>query len=268
MLAVVVALLAAFPIWWSFSTSLRPPLDSIVVGGLGVPWLDFTPTLATWREELALPGAPRALRNSAVVAVGSTVLALLLGVPAAYAIARFRFRWLANRTLTLAFVAQRLLPPIAVVIPIYLMMRWAGLLDTVAALILVNTTGSLPLVVVLLRQGFLDTPVSIEEAALVDGAGHLAVFWRIALPLAAPSIAAAGLIVLALSWNEFLFAVALFGDQARTMPIHIAQSIDTRGVEFWTLGVRGMMAMLPPVLLALLAQRWIVRGLTMGSVTS
>lgn len=111
-----------------------------------------------------------------MVRLGSTVLARLLGVPAAYAIGRFRFRWLASRTVTLAFVSQRLLPPIAVVIPVYLMMRWAGLLDTVAALIIVNTTGALPLVIVLLRQGFVDTPASIEAAALVDGAGHLTVF--------------------------------------------------------------------------------------------
>jgi multiple sugar transport system permease protein len=145
-------------------------------------------------------------------------------------------------------------------------MRTFGLLDTHLALILINATFVLPFVVVILRQTFLDLPIELEEAALVDGAGHWGAFWRIALPLAAPSMAATGLIIFAFTWNEFLFAVTIGSDRAITVPVHIAGAIDTRGVQFWFMGVRAMTVMIPPVLIAIIAQRYIVRGLTLGAV--
>jgi multiple sugar transport system permease protein len=116
------------------------------------------------------------------------------------------------------------------------------------------------------RQTFQDLPIDLEEAALVDGASHFGAFLRVAVPLAAPAIAAAGLIMFAFAWNEYLFAVILTVKQAATMPVHIAGGVDTRGVQFWFVAVRALIAMIPPVLLALLAQRYIVRGLTLGAV--
>ncbi|NKB16393.1 MAG: carbohydrate ABC transporter permease, partial [Sphingomonadales bacterium] len=109
-------------------------------------------------------------------------------------------------------------------------------LDTHLALILLNATFVLPFVVVIVRQTFLDLPVELEESAMVDGCGHLAAFWRIALPLAAPSIAATGLIIFAFSWNEFAFALAISAQNAVTVPVRMSWAIDTRGVHFWTLG--------------------------------
>src|SRR5262249_23745202 len=106
----------------------------------------------------------------------------------------------------------------------------------------------------------------IEESALVDGATYWGAFWRIALPLAAPSIAATGLIIFAFSWNELAFAVTIAAQDAVTVPVRMLNAIDTRGVQFWVLGTRAMIAMLPPLLLALIAQRYIVRGMTLGSV--
>jgi multiple sugar transport system permease protein len=133
-------------------------------------------------------------------------------------------------------------------------------------LILLDATFVLPFVVVIVRQTFLDLPIEVEEAAMVDGAGHWGAFWRIALPLAAPAIAATGLIVFAFSWNEFAFALAISEQHAVTVPVRMAWAIDTRGVHFWTLGARSTIAMLPPLCVALLAQRYIVRGITLGSV--
>ena len=266
MLAVVAAAAFFFPIFWSLSTSLRSPLDTFTVTGLGLPWLDFSPTLRNWTDELALPDAVRALQNSALVSASATFLALLLGTPAAYALARFRFRRVRNRSLALWFFTQRLLPPVATIVPFYLVMRALGLLDTLTGLVLLDATALLPFILVVLRQTFLDLPVEIEEAALVDGAGHLRTFWRIALPLAAPAVAATGLIVFAGAWNDFLFALTLYSQHALTMPIRVAESVDTRGVLFWVLGTRAMIATLPPLLVALVAQRYIVRGLTLGSL--
>jgi multiple sugar transport system permease protein len=264
--AVLVAFVFLFPIYWAFSQSLRNPLDTFTVAGFGIPWVNFTPTLANWIDQVGTPETLRSLGNSTIVAIGAAALALALGTPAAYAVARFRFERWKNRDITIWFLSQRVLPPVATVVPFYLVMRSLGLLDTHLALILVNATFVLPFVVVILRQTFLDLPLELEEAALVDGASHWGAFWRIALPLAAPTLAATGLIVFAFTWNEFLFAVALSSRNAITVPVHIAGAVDTRGVQFWFMGVRAMTAIVPPVLIALLAQRYIVRGLTLGAV--
>lgn len=266
LLAICVALLFFFPIYWAFSQSLRNPLDTFTVAGFGIPWINFQPTLANWQDQLGTPETREALVNSTIIAVSAALLALALGTPAAYAIARFEFRRWKNRDIAVWFLSQRILPPVATVIPFYLVMRTLGLLDTHLALILINATFVLPFVVVILRQTFADLPSELEEAALVDGATHWGAFWRIALPLAAPTMAATGLIIFAFTWNEFLFAVAIGSRAAITVPVHIAGAIDTRGVQFWFMGVRAMTAMIPPVLIALIAQRYIVRGLTLGAV--
>jgi multiple sugar transport system permease protein len=266
LLAICVAIVFVFPIYWAFSQSLRNPLDTFTVAGFGIPWVNFTPTLNNWIDQLSTPETARALGNSTIIAVSAALLAIVLGTPAAYALARFRFERWKNRDILVWFLSQRVLPPVATVVPFYLVMRYFGLLDTHLALILINATFVLPFVVVILRQTFLDLPVELEEAALVDGANHWGAFWRIALPLVAPSMAATGLIIFAFTWNEFLFAVTISSDRAITVPVHIAGAIDTRGVQFWFMGVRAMVVMVPPVLIALIAQRYIVRGLTLGAV--
>jgi multiple sugar transport system permease protein len=264
--AIVIAMIFLFPLYWAVSTSLRNPIDTFTVTGLGIPWVNFEPTLENWIDQLATAESRRALSNSTVIAVGASLLALLLGTPAAYALARFRFRRIPNRDITVWFLSQRVLPPVATVIPFYLVMRAVGLLDTHIALILINATFVLPFVVVIVRQTFLDLPIELEEAALVDGAGYFGSFWRIALPLAMPAIAATGLIIFAFAWNEFLFAIAISSKQAITIPVHMAGGVDSRGVQFWFMAVRAMIAMIPPVLIALIAQRFIVQGLTLGAV--
>ena len=262
--AVLFTLLFFFPLYWAISTSLRNPADTFTVAGIGVPWLDFQPTLDNFRAELSTPEGLRALRTSIVVSFSSVLLALALGLPAAYALARFRF-W-SNSDITTWFLSQRVLPPVATLLPFYIAFRAFGMLDSLTALILINATFVLPFVVVIVRQTFLDLPVELEEAALVDGASHFSAFWRIALPLAAPAVAATGLIIFAFVWNEFLFASSLGITQTKMMPAHMAGAVDTRGVQFWFMATRALIAMIPPVLLALLAQRYIVRGLTLGAV--
>ena len=263
-LAVAFTLLFFFPLYWAISTALRNPADTFTVAGIGVPWLDFEPTLDNFRAELSTPEGLRALRTSIVVSFSSVILALALGLPAAYALARFRF-W-SNSDITTWFLSQRVLPPVATLLPFYIVFRAFGMLDTLTALILINATFVLPFVVVIVRQTFIALPVELEEAALVEGASHFAAFWRIALPLAAPAVAATGLIIFAFVWNEFLFASSLGITQTKMMPAHMAGAVDTRGVQFWFMATRALIAMIPPVLLALLAQRYIVRGLTLGAV--
>ncbi|MBI3962727.1 MAG: carbohydrate ABC transporter permease [Deinococcus sp.] len=247
--------------------SLRRPADTFTVTGLGVPFLQYRPTLENWRTELSVAETYHALLNSTGIAVATTVLALLLGVPAAYALARFRFHLIKNKDIVTWFLSQRVLPPVVTVLPFYLIMRTLHLLDTQAALIIANTTFNLPFAVVILRQTFLDLPLELEEAALVDGATPFSTFWHVARPLAQPAIMAAGLIILAFTWNEFLFALTIGRLDAITLPVRIAgTAYSVRGVQFWYVSTQALLAIIPPTVLALLAQRYVVRGLTLGAV--
>lgn len=265
-LALIVAGITFIPFYWAISLSIRNPIEAFTVTGLAIPFVQYKPTLVNWREELATGETQKSLLNSAIIAIGTSILVIILGTPAAYAIARFKFRKPSNRNINVWFLSQRVLPPVATIIPIFLMMRVFNLLDTRLALIIVNTTFNLPFVVVLMRQAFLDLPIELEEAALVDGAGFFTIFWKISLKLAAPSMVAAVLIVFAFTWNEFLFALTIGSVHVRTIPVLMSGAVDTRGVQFWFVAVRTLIAVTPPVIIALLAQRFIVRGLSFGAV--
>ena len=264
--AIAIAMIFFFPIYWAVSNSLRLPAETFTVAGLGIPFIDFTPTLQNWQSQIKVPEAYDAFLNSTIISFSAVLIALALGLPAAYALARFKFFKIANKDLTIWFLSQRVLPPVATAVPFFIVFSSLNLLDTRLALTLVSATFVLPFAVVIVRQTFYDLPIELEEAALVDGASHITTFWRIAIPLAMPAIAAAALIMFAFAWNEYLFAVILTVKEAATMPVHIAGGVDTRGVQFWFVAVRALIAMIPPVLLALLAQRYIVRGLTLGAV--
>jgi multiple sugar transport system permease protein len=268
LVAILIAMVFFFPFYWAISTGLRRPAETFTVSGIGIPFIDFQPTFENWISQTSVSEAHQALLNSLIISSAAVVIALALGLPAAYALARFRFErmFLTNKDLTVWFLSQRVLPPVATAVPFFIVFSSLDLLDSRIALILVNATFVLPFVVVIVRQTFQDLPIDLEEAALVDGATYLGAFLRVAVPLAAPAIAAAALIMFAFAWNEYLFALILTVNDAATMPVHIAGGVDTRGVQFWFVAVRALMAMIPPVLLALIAQRYIVRSLTLGAV--
>jgi len=232
-LAIIVAGVTFLPFYWAISLSIRNPIEAFTVTGLAVPFLQYKPTLANWKTELATGETQKALLNSSLIALCTAAAVVFLGTPAAYALARFRFRRPKNEDITVWFLSQRVLPPIATAIPFFLIIRFLGLLDTKMALIIVNTTFNLPFVVVIMRQAFIDLPIELEEAALVDGANYFNIFFRISIRLAAPSLVAAVLIVIAFTWNEFLFALMLGTLKAKVIPVHMAGAVDTRGIQFW-----------------------------------
>jgi multiple sugar transport system permease protein len=260
----LVVVWVAFPFYWALVNSIKKPADTFE--STWVPWLQFKPTLEHWQAELQIRETRQALVNSTVISLGAACLALLLGTPAGYALARFRYRRWSNDSMTTWFLSQRVLPPVVAVVPLFLIMRALGLLDSLLGLVLINATFTLPLAVVIMNQMFSDLPFELEEAALVDGANQVQTFLQIALPLVAPGLVAAWILCLAFSWNEFLFALSLTSKSAIPMPVIIAGAEHTRGVQFWFVGVRVLITMLPPTILALLAQRYIVRGLTLGAV--
>ena len=261
---IVVFFWVLFPFYWAFLNSIKNPQDTFEPSW--IPFLQFRPTLAHWRSELSTPETLHALLNSTMISIGAATLALFLGTLAAYALARFRFNLPSNGTITTWFISQRVFPPVVFVIPFFLLMRQLQLLDSVLALVLVNATFTLPFAVIIMSQMFREVPKELEEAAWVDGASHLQSFSSVVLPLVAPGLAATWIICMAFSWNEFLFALSLTNKSAVPMPVIIAGAQDTRGVQFWFVGVRVLLTMLPPTILALLAQRYIVRGLTLGAL--
>ncbi len=265
-LVAIVICWAIFLIYWGVVTSLKPPAETFTITGISVPFLQFQPTLENWRTELSTRESRSALLNSVMVAILATIIALGLGVPAGYALARFEFRRMKNRDLTIWFLSQRVLPPVVVLIPFFLIMRTLHLLDSVWALVLVNATFVLPFAVVIMRQTFQELPPELEEAAEVDGCSDFMSFWRISLPLAAPTLVAVAAICVAFTWNEFLFALSLTTLKAKTFPVYLAGAEDTRGVQFWFMATRAILALGPPTILALFIQRYIVRGLTFGAV--
>jgi multiple sugar transport system permease protein len=257
-------LLVVFPFYWAFLNSIKTPEETFQP--TWIPFLQFQPTLEHWRSQLATPEIRHALLNSTIISIGAATLALLLGTLAAYALARFRFNRPSNGALTTWFISQRVLPPVMFITPFFLLMRQFKLLDSVWALVLLNATFTLPFAVIILSQTFRELPRELEEAALVDGASYFQSFFSIVLPLALPGLAATWVICMAFSWNEFLFALSLTSQSAIPMPVIIAGAEHTRGVQFWFVGVNVLLTMLVPIVLALLAQRYIIRGLTLGAL--
>jgi multiple sugar transport system permease protein len=255
-----------FPFYWAISTSFKDHL-AIVSQPCFVPLLQCTPTLINWeREFMRAPEIIGGLSNSVIIAVGAMVIAVCLGTLAGYGLARFRFRRWQNKDMMLWFLSQRFLPPMVTVIPFFLVMKTFNLLDTTLALILANATFTIPFTVLIMRDAFKELPQELEESALVDGCSRFGAFWRIALPLAAPAVAAAAVIAFSFAWNEFLFALIMTYEKARPMTVVIAGVEHTQGIQFEAVATRLLIAMLPPALLALTVQRYIVRGLTFGAV--
>lgn len=261
------ALWAFFPFYWAITTSFKPP-GVIVTKPTLFPFLDFKPTLYNWYNEYIQRGREirSSIRNSVIIAGGAMLIAVFLGTMAGYGLARFRFRRWKNRDMTLWFLSQRFLPPMVTVIPFFIVMKSFKLLDTHWALIMANATFTLPFAVLILRDVFKELPVELEESAWVDGASRFGAFLRIALPLAAPAISVAAVICFSFSWNEFLFALILTYKKATPVTVLIAGVEHTQGVQFWFIATRLLTAILPPAILALAAQRYIVRGLTFGAV--
>ena len=270
MLVVVIAW-TLFPLYWAFINSIKFPYD--VYGTKWIPWLQFDPTGKYWRELLDQREIRNALKNSLIISVGAATVALVLGTLAAYGLARFRFSHPSNGALTTWFLSQRVLPPVIFVTPFYLLARemdnrgvpFIGL-DSVWTLVLLNATFNLPFPVIILTQMFREIPKEIEEAAQVDGASRFEIFYKIALPLVAPGLVVAFVIVMAFSWNEYIIAVTIAVKNAIPIPVIIAGAESTRGIDYQAVGTRTVLALLPPAVIALIASRYIIRGLSLGAV--
>ena len=261
---VILLIWTLFPFYWAFISSIKHPADNY--GNHWLPWVSFDPTTKPWHDLWSVREVREAMVNSTIISVGAATIALVLGTLAAYGIARFRFYRPQNGSLTTWFLSQRVLPPVIFVSPYFLIMRELHLIDTVWALMLLNATFNLPFPVIILTQMFREVPIELEEAAQVDGESRLGIFLRIAVPLVLPGIVVSWILCLAFSWNEFLFGFAMTIKDARPMPVFLAGGDQTRGVDFQAIGTRMLLTASVPLIAAMLVQRYIVRGLSLGAV--
>jgi multiple sugar transport system permease protein len=262
---VAVSVWILFPFFWAVENSFKTTLQTSVRGTF-FPWLQFRPTLTSWREVLDDPDSINALMNSIIISLAATGLVLLVGTPAAYALARYEFKPMSSRDIAVWFLTQRALPPAVVLVPYFVLMVNLRLIDTRLGLIVVYVAATLPFGVVIMRDIFRDIPLEIEEAAFIDGASDLRVFGRINLPLAINGLVSTAIIVFAFNWNEAILASTLTSRVAQTLPFFILSSRSTRGVDFNLAAVNTLIAIVPPVLLSLGIQRFLARGLTFGAV--
>jgi multiple sugar transport system permease protein len=204
------------------------------------------------------------IQNSAIAAVSSTAVAVIFGAPAAYTLARFRFK--ARSNLAFWILSLRMTPPIAAIIPLFILLRTFQLLDTLQGLILVYTTFNLPFVIWLMRGFFEDLPIELEESAMVEGCSRYGAFFRVALVLASPGLAAAAIFTFLFTWNEFLFALILTGTSARTMPVAVQLFMRETGIDWGHMCAAAVVMMVPMLIFTLFIKRYLVRGLTFGAV--
>lgn len=263
-------IIALFPIYWMITLSFKN-LRLITTGPFFIPWVDFDPVTLGWEDILERGQRARvlrALRNSLVCAVGAGALSLLLGSMAGYGLARFNYRvgpW-RNRDISFFFLSQLILPPAAVILPLYILFVESGLYDTLWGLTLLYTVVGLPIVIWIMRDQFSSLPVELEQAALVDGNSAIGAFARIAAPIAAPGMVAAFILVVIFSWNEYLFSAVLTSRSSYTLPQLIATQVSSQGVKFWTMAAIATAAVTPLLVIGIFLERYIVKGLTAGSV--
>lgn len=227
------------------------------------PRLFFTPTFDNYRA-LWSSSFSKSFANSAIVSVASTALALLVGVPGAYALSRATTR--AEKPISLIILASRMAPPIAFTIPYFLAYRWMDLLDTRLGLVIIYLTFNVSLVVWLMRSFFDACPKSLEEAAWIDGASLWQGFVRIVLPISAPGIAATAILCFLYSWNDFFFALILTRNQAMTAPVAVVNFMNYEGWEWGKIAAGGTMVMLPVLVASIAVRKYLIQGMTAGAV--
>ena len=271
---VIVAIYILAPFCWLLLTSFMHEQDA-----LSVPpqWIPKNPTISNYMTffdpagtraivgsraaEQTFPG----MVNSLIAATGTAVLNLLLGTLAGYSLARFRFR--GRGSLLGLYLGSRMLPGIALIVPLYLTIKNFGLLDHLSALIATYVSFTLPFTIWLLKNYFQTIPRSLEEAAYMDGCSWLQMMWRVLLPAAFPGLIAAGMFAFMTAWNDYLFAVILTSTTAaKTLPVVVAGFATDVTTERTLMATSGVLAIIPPLVLAFLFQRLIVQGLTSGAV--
>jgi len=256
---IATSLTILLPLLWIFRTSIV----SRRVAYLIPPDWSAPFNLDSWAYIFGEQDFVRFFVNSLAIGVGTALLSLLIGVPAAYSIARFRT---GGQPVRVGILATQILPPIALVIPVFILARETGLLNNQGMLSVMYLSFNLPFVVWILISFFQGLPQEVEEAALVDGATRLQVLRLVVIPMALPGLIAAGVFSFILAWNEFLFAFILTGIESRTLPVALVGLITQAGTQVGPMAAATVLMSVPVIVLTFIVKRYLVSGLTFGSV--
>jgi multiple sugar transport system permease protein len=259
-LSIVVFILFMVPIFWLVTTAFKFGREAFAIPP---KWVNFDFTLRNFEAVLSNSKTGRYMMNSVIISSGAVFLSLLLGVPAGYAIARSKSRLL--NISSYFFLLLMMVPPVAMLIPFYLIMRDLHLLGSYISLIILDTVFDAAFVVWMMRSYFADVPVEMEEAAYVDGASHFRAFRSVALPLAIPGVVASALYVFIFSWNDFLFALMLTSPRTKTIPLGILASFSAVEISWGSMAVLSLFAIIPALIVSLFLNRYFIQGVTMGA---
>jgi multiple sugar transport system permease protein len=263
--AIAVALVVTlFPVYWIAANSFKLDIDIFAVPP---EWFPFNPTLKHYDAAFVQRPFLRYALNSFIIAVASTLVSLVFGTLAGYALARFRYPGQWRYQISFWILSTRMMPPIVTIIPLYIAFNYLDMLNTKPAVAIAYTAFNLPFATWMMKSYFQDLPVELEEAAIVDGDTRWGAFLRVALPLARPGLAATAIFCLIVSWNEFLLALILtLTAQSQTLPIGIAGRV-TQYTTYWgEISAAGFMACIPIMIFAFIVQKHLVRGLSFGAV--
>lgn len=256
-----------FPFIWTLLTSLKSPSDIAILPPKLISDINFSNynTLLFGGKggfyTIEQEGFWKFFLNSFLTASITTFLALLLGTSSAFFIARQKKN---NDRFTNWILSFRMMPPIAVIIPYYIMMSFVGLVDSIFSLILINTIFNLPLTIWLISAYIKTIPTSLDDMGLVDGFDYLGIFWKIILPLSKPAILTAGLLVFIFTWNEFLFALILTGYNSKTLPVFATGFITERGIIWGQLTATAVLMAAPVIVMTIFMQKYFVKGISFG----
>lgn len=253
------ALVFFFPILWIFITGFKSEAEAIMIP----PTLLFKPTLENFQTVWNM-GVGDFFLNSAIVTICSTFIALILGVPAAYALAMYKVKGREN--ILFWIISTRFLPVAGIIIPLYLVFKSVHLLDSLVALILLYAAMNIPLIVWMMRSFLNDVSHEIVEAAQIDGASGLQSFFTVVLPLVKPGLISTALLSMVFAWNEFFFAVSLSYTKAATLPVYMSSFMTQEGLFWAKMSAAASISIIPVIILGWFTQRQLVRGLTMGAV--
>jgi len=259
-LLVLIILFCLFPFYWMVTTSLK---DQIVALEIPPAWV-FEVTWSNYEEVLFKDGVGKNLINSIIVAVFTTVLAIGLGCPAAYALSRFEFR--GKKDLWFWFITNRMVSPIVLALPVFLIVRSMKMLDTHIVLILIYLTFNLPIVIWICTDQFRGIPYDLDEAARIEGASQWRIFRSICLPLALPGVAVSAIFSFIFSWNELMFALILTRTEAKTAPAMAVSFMAGYSLPYGKIMATSTLIVIPVIIFALIASKQLIRGLTMGAV--
>ena len=259
------------PFLWALSTSFKD-FNSVTSGATYIPWVDFEPTLEGWRVLLRSPaqGGVNIVEpyiNSIFVTCLASFISILLGTLAAYALSRYTFKawFIKNDDITFFFISQRIMPPVVLAIPFFIMLGKLGLLDTLLGLVMVYVVLLMPIAVWIMVDFFNKVPIEIDETALIDGCNPIQAFFKVVLPNSIPGMVVAGLFCMIFGWTDFFFAFILTFTEVQLLPVAIV-SLNSSITPWWSLSAAALVSVAPLIVVAFIVERYLSKGNLSGAL--